>query len=171
MAGPRRVIDGTVISMLVLLAVLAFLAHAKGGGELVAQGASGGVKLLARYAIILVLAFVAAGFAEVLVPHDWIRDTLGTDSGVRGIAIAAGAGMITPSGPFVSMPIAAVMIRAGAGPGPIVAFITAWSLLAVHRFVAWEVPILGWRVAALRYGVCLLLPLLAGGLARALSRG
>ena len=43
-------------------------------------------------------------------------------------------------------------------------------LRSVHRLVAWEVPILGWRVAALRYGVSLLLPVLAGLLTRALVR-
>lgn len=166
-----RVIDGTVIVMLAVIGLLAFLAHAKGGSELVAQGAAGGAKLLLRYALILVLAFLAAGFAEVLIPHAWIHDNLGANSGLRGIVVASAAGIITPSGPFVSMPIAAVMMRAGAGPGPVVAFLTGWALLALHRLVAWEVPILGWRIALLRYSVCLVLPVLAGGLARIVTRG
>ena len=68
------------------------------------------------------------------------------------------------------MPIAAVMLRAGAATGPVIAFLTAWSLLALHRLVAWEVPILGWRIAALRYGVSLAIPVLAGLAARALTR-
>ena len=34
-------------------------------------------------------------------------------------------------------------IRTGAGAGPVVAFLSSWSLLALHRLVAWEVPILG----------------------------
>jgi hypothetical protein len=40
----------------------------------------------------------------------------------------------------------------------------------VHRFLAWEVPILGWRFAVLRYATCALLPIVAGLLARALTR-
>ena len=51
-----------------------------------------------------------------------------------------------------------------------IAFLTAWSLLALHRLVAWEIPILGWRLAALRYGVSLVIPVLAGLAARALTR-
>ena len=51
-----------------------------------------------------------------------------------------------------------------------VAFLSAWALLALHRLVAWEVPILGWRFAALRYASCLVLPFLAGLVARALTR-
>ena len=162
--------DGTLLLMLALLAGLALLAHTRGGTELVTRGLGDGGALLLRYAPLIAVSFLAAGFAQVLVPEAWVRDTLGRDSGLSGIAIAAGAGMLTPGGPFVSMPIAAVMVRAGAGTGAVVAFLTAWSLLAVHRFVAWEVPILGWRVAALRYGVCLALPILAGLLARAVTR-
>ncbi|MBW2242285.1 MAG: hypothetical protein JRH01_09880 [Deltaproteobacteria bacterium] len=52
-----------------------------------------------------------------------------------------------------------------------VAFLTAWSLLAVHRLVAWEVPILGARFAIVRYGVSLALPVLAGLITRLLARG
>jgi hypothetical protein len=63
-----------------------------------------------------------------------------------------------------------VLIRSGASPACVVAFVSAWSLLAVHRFVAWEVPILGLRFAMLRYGVSLLLPVFAGLVTRALLR-
>jgi uncharacterized membrane protein YraQ (UPF0718 family) len=171
MAKRGRVIDGTVILMGAMVVGLAILAYRQGGEDLLTQGLTGGGTLLLRYGLVLLLAFLAAGFAELLIPHEWVRETLGADSGWRGIAIAWGAGIITPAGPFVSMPIAAVMLRAGAAPGVVVVFLTAWALLALHRFVAWEIPILGWRVAALRYGACVLLPFVAGGIARMVSRG
>jgi uncharacterized protein len=169
---PRRprVLDGTLILLLVILAGLSALAWSRGGAELVGQGFASGTNLLLRYALILIVSFLAAGFAEILIPQTWIRESLGTDAGLRGILIASGAGLVTPAGPFVSMPIAALMIRAGAGVGAVVAFLTAWSLLALHRLVAWEVPILGWRFALLRYGLSLVLPVLAGLAARALTR-
>lgn len=163
-------INGTLLVLLALLGGLVALAWWRGGPALVQQGLSGGSTLLASYALIVAVSFLAAGFAEVLVPSEWVRATLGDDSGLRGLAIASAAGVLTPAGPFVSMPIAAALARSGAGLGPVVAFLTAWALLALHRFIAWEVPILGWRLAVLRYGVCLLLPFLAGWLARLLSR-
>ena len=163
-------LDGTLILMLAILAGLSALAWSRGGPELVGQGFASGASLLLRYALILIVSFLAAGFAEILIPHDWIHDTLGSAAGLRGILVASAAGMVTPAGPFVSMPVAAVMLRAGAGVGAVVAFLVAWSLLAVLRFVAWEVPILGWRFALVRYGVCLVLPVLAGLAARALVR-
>ena len=79
-------------------------------------------------------------------------------------------GALTPSGPFVSLPLAAALLRSGAAVGPVVAFVTGWALLAVHRFIAWEVPILGVRLALLRYGLSLALPILAGLAAASVAR-
>ncbi len=163
-------IDATFLLLLALLAGLGFLAYARGGTQLLSEGLRGGFDLLLRFAPLIVISFLAAGFAERLIPQEWVRERLGQGSGLVGILLGTGAGVITPGGPFVSMPVAAVMLRACAGSGAVVAFLTAWSLLALHRFVAWEVPILGWRFAALRYGVCIALPVAAGMLARAFSR-
>jgi uncharacterized membrane protein YraQ (UPF0718 family) len=170
MNGRPRVIDATLLVLLGALAALVAVAWLRGGRELALQGLSGGGALLARYALIIAVSFLAAGVAEALVPRDLVRQTLGGESGLRGILLAAGAGAITPAGPFVSMPIAAVLLRSGAAPSSVVAFLAGWSLLALHRFVAWEVPILGLRFALLRYGICLGLPVLAGLFTRALLR-
>lgn len=157
-----------MIMMLVVLAALTAVAWARGGEALVREGMGKGVGLLFEFALLLVVSFLAAGLATVLVPAEWIKATLGADSGVRGIAIAAGVGMVTPAGPFVAMPIAAVMLRSGAAIGPVVAFLTAWSLLALHRLIAWEIPIVGAGVALLRYSLCLFVPFLVGLLAKTL---
>lgn len=163
-------IDLTLIALLALLAVLAALAWAQGGGEWVRKGLGSGWGMLLRFGPVIVVSFLAAGFADLLLPREWVRAQLGAESGLRGLLLATGAGILTPAGPFVSLPIAAVMIRTGAGAGPVVAFLAAWSLLALHRLVAWEIPILGWRFAAMRYACCALLPLAAGWIARALTR-
>ena len=74
----------------------------------------------------------------------------------------------TRNASFVAIPIAAVMIRNGAAAGPVVAYVSGWSLLALHRFIAWEIPMLGFKFAALRYAACIVLPPLAGLIARVL---
>ena len=162
--------DGTLLFLIGVLAGLAALAWWRGGGELVSQGLGSGWEMLLRFGPMIAVSFLAAGFADLLIPPEWVRSQLGAESGLRGIALATGVGILTPAGPFISMPIAAVMIRTGAGAGPVVAFLSSWSLLAVHRLVAWEVPILGWRFAILRYATCALLPVVAGLVARALTR-
>lgn len=171
MARAKMAVDGTFWFMLGVLGVLSLLAYGRGGTEFLSDGLRSGVELLLRFGLVIAVSFLAAGLAEKLVPHEWVRATLGEDSGLPGILIATGAGLVTPAGPFVSMPIAAAMLRSGAGAAVVVAYLTSWSLLALHRFVAWEVPILGLRFALMRYAVCIALPILAGLLVRWIGVG
>lgn len=161
--------DNTWIVAGILLALVA-VAWWRGGGELVGDGLTGGARLLVRFGLVIVISFLAAGLAEALVPREWVSRALGAEAGFRGILVGSAIGMVTPSGPFVSMPIAAAMLRAGAGTPAVVAFLTSWMVLSLHRFVAWELPILGLPFAALRWAACLVLPPLAGLAARALFR-
>jgi len=168
--GRRPILDAQFLLMLVLACALGALAWSRGGEALLRAGLGEGMGQLVRYGALIAVSFVAAGFAQVLIPHEWIQGALGRDSGLRGIALASAAGIATPAGPFVSLPIAATLLRAGAAPEAVVAYLSAWSLLAVHRLVAWEVPILGARFALLRYAICAVLPILAGLLTRGLGR-
>ena len=170
MARSAGVFDTSFWVLCVLCLLLAALAWARGGLPLEQQGFAGGGRMILRYSLVIAVSFIASGFAELLIPQQWMREALGETSGLAGILLGTGLGMLTPAGPFVAMPIAAVMLRAGAASGPVIAFLTAWSLLAVHRFIAWEVPILGWEFASLRYGVSLVIPVLAGLAARVVSR-
>jgi uncharacterized membrane protein YraQ (UPF0718 family) len=170
MTRRRPILDAQFLLMLTVAAVLAALAWWRGGESLLRAGLSEGVDQFVRYALLIAVSFLAAGFAQVLIPSEWIRGALGRDSGMRGIALATAAGIATPAGPFVSLPIAATLLRAGAEPAAVVTYLTAWSLLAVHRLVAWEVPLLGARFALIRYAICAALPVLAGLLTRGLWR-
>ena len=162
--------DGVFFALVAMVAALAALAWSRGGEELLGSGLRGGVGLLVRFTPVLIVSFLAAGLVEVLIPREWASRALGEQSGWLGILIATGAGAVTPAGPFLSMPIAAVLLRSGAAAPAVVAFLTSWSLLSVHRLVAWEIPILEPRFAFLRYGVALVLPVLAGLLTRLVVR-
>ena len=162
--------DGTLLVLVATVAALAWVAYARGGEEMLRRGLADGGMLLYRYVLLIAVSFLAAGLASAVLPESWVRGSFGADSGLRGILLATAVGVVTPAGPFVSLPIAAVMIRSGAAAGPVVAFLAGWSLLAVHRLVAWEVPLLGWRFAVLRYAICIVLPPIAGLLARAVAR-
>jgi uncharacterized membrane protein YraQ (UPF0718 family) len=168
--GGKSVFDGTFFSMLGLLVVLAALAYLQGGTDLVREGLGGGFSMLQKFALLFVVAFLVAGLAEKLIPHEWVSKLLGEESGTRGLLIATGAGMLTPSGPFISFPVAAALLKSGASTAAVITYVAAWMLLAIHRFFIWELPFLGTQTALLRWGVCLVLPLLAGLATRALTR-
>ena len=111
------------------------------------------------------LALLGAGFLATLIPEESIGPWIGPDSGMRGVLIATLVGSVTPSGPIVSFPIAIALMKAGAGLPQTIAFLTAWSVLALHRVMAWEVPFLGFGFAGRRLSVSWFLPPFAGLLA------
>ena len=162
--------DGTFFGMVAALVVLCALAYWRGGSDLVMEGLGSGGGLLQRFAALFVVAFLVAGVAEKLIPHEWVRGALGEEAGMRGLLIAVVAGMATPSGPFISFPVAATLLKSGASTPAVVTYVAAWMLLAVHRFFIWEVPFLGPQLAAARWAICLVLPIFAGLATRAVLR-
>jgi len=117
----------------------------------------------------LVAAFLLAGFVEVLMPRDLIRKWIGDKSGLKGVLVASLAGALTPGGPIASFPLIAALYKLGADFGPLVAYLTAWELIAVQRMVVWEIPFMGTRFVLFRVSVSLVLPILAGMIAKTLA--
>jgi uncharacterized membrane protein YraQ (UPF0718 family) len=161
-----KIFDSNFWIVFGVLVALCGVAWGRGGAPLLHESLGSGARLFLRYGIVIFLAFLVAGLAETLMPREWVSGALGEDSGWKGLFLASAAGIITPSGPFVSMPLAIGMLRSGAAPAPVVAFLSAWSLLAVHRLFAWEIPILGAPFALTRWVLCLFVPVMVGALAR-----
>ncbi len=165
-----KIFDSNFWIMAALLAALVAVALVRGGPPLVVEALGGGTRQFLRFALVLFVSFLVAGLVESLLPRAWVSAALGEHSGFRGLLLASGVGLLTPAGPFVSMPLAAGMLRAGAAPASVVAFVTSWGLLAIHRLIAWEIPLLGAPFALSRWVLCLGVPLVMGVLARLLWR-
>ncbi len=116
---------------------------------------------------LLVFAFIVAGMVQALLPKDLISKWVGMESGMRGLFVGTLAGALAPGGPYVSLPIAAGLLRSGAGIGTMVAFLTGWSLWAVGR-LPMEVGILGWRLTLIRLASTFFFPPIAGWIAQTL---
>jgi len=108
------------------------------------------------------LALLAASFLSQILPRGLVGAAIGPESGLLGMLVATGVGSILPGGPFIAFPFAVSFYDAGAGLPQLVALITSWSTLGVIRIVAFEWPMLGPRFVALRVGVTLMIPPLAG---------
>ncbi|MDZ7262573.1 MAG: permease, partial [candidate division KSB1 bacterium] len=92
---------------------------------------------------------------------------VGAESGLRGILIGTVAGGLSPGGPYVNLPVVAGFLRAGAGVGTMVAFLTGWSLWAVSR-LPMEIGILGWKFTLIRIASTFFFPPIAGWIAQIL---
>ena len=112
----------------------------------------------------MIAAFTLAGLFQAIVPEELIVRWMGHGSGLRGILIGMSLGGITPGGPMTHFPVIASLFKMGVGIGPLVAYLSAWSLFGLQRVIMWEIPFLGPKVVAIQIAVSFLFPLIAGWL-------
>lgn len=154
------------IIMAVLAIALLLIAYFRGKGEHI-LGIKSALDMTIQILPLLTFAFIVAGMIQVLLPRELVSKWVGVESGMRGIIIGTVAGGLSPGGPYVSLPIVAGLLRAGAGVGTMVAFLTGWSLWAVSR-LPMDVGILGWKFTLIRIGVTFFFPPVAGLIAQSL---
>ena len=157
------------IVMGLLAVVLIFISYNKGGGEHI-LGLKAGGSMLLQIAPLLIFAFIIAGMVQVLLPVEIISKWVGTESGFRGVLIGTVVGGFAPGGPYISLPIAAGLLRVGASVGTMVAFLTSWSLWGVSRLPL-ELGIMGWKFTLIRIACTFFFPPIAGLIANRLFSG
>lgn len=149
------------ILLSVVILILAGLAYARGGWQVVLAGFKTGIKILGRESILLVAAFLTAGLLQALVKKEFITRWLGREAGFKGILLACLGGGLIPGGPYAYYPIAGALLSSGAGLGVLVAFVTAKNLWSVSR-LPYEYAILGGTITLRRYLITFLIPPLMG---------
>jgi uncharacterized membrane protein YraQ (UPF0718 family) len=149
--------------------VLLFIGYYNGEGQHI-SGMKSAYNMTIEILPLLIFAFIVAGMVQVLIPQDLLSSWVGEESGLRGILIGSVAGGLAPGGPFVSLPIAAGLLRSGAGVGTMVAFLTGWSLWALTR-LPMEVGILGWKFTLVRLASTFIFPPIAGLIAQTFFAG
>ena len=157
------------IIMAVFAIILLYIGYSKGQGQHLI-GLKYALKITVQILPLLIFAFIMAGMIQTLLPRELLSKWIGEESGLRGILIGTLAGGITPGGPYVSLPVVAGLLRAGAGVGTMVAFITAWSLWAVSR-LPMEIGVLGWKFTAIRLVCTFFFPPIAGLIAHLFFSG
>lgn len=157
------------IIMGALAVILLFMGYSKGQGQHI-SGMKLALNMTVQILPMLVFAFIIAGMTQILLPQELLSKWVGAESGLRGILIGTVAGGLSPGGPFVSLPIAAGLLRSGASVGTMVAFLTGWSLWAVGR-LPMEVGILGWKLTLIRIASTFFFPPIAGLVAQTFFGG
>jgi uncharacterized membrane protein YraQ (UPF0718 family) len=160
----------TLVVLGLLAAGVIALAAWRGGWPLVAEGFRRGGKETMVLLPLLVVVLILTGFVHVLLPREVVARWLSADAGWRGLVIAWIAGAVTPGGGPVGIPLAAALVKSGAGLGVVVTYLTSLSLLSFIRLPL-ELGIYGGRLTLLRVLVSLPLPPLTGLLAHLIGRG
>lgn len=147
----------------ILSLILIFYAWRRRDGSL-KRGIDLGWLTLKRNTALMVIAFIIVGYVNVLSPTQLIQDWIGPETGFGGLILAELIGMLLPGGPYVVFPLIAALFTAGAGLGPAVTIITSWSTQALLT-ITFEIPFMGWRFTAIRWGLGLVIPILTGVIA------
>src|SRR5437667_12487898 len=162
---PRMRLDPSALLLLAIAIILAIVAYIKDPG-LPWLGAKTGFTMLGFILPRLVPALILAGLMQVLVPQEIVARHFGREGGLRGIVIAAFAGVLTPGGPMVTVPFMVALANSGAAMPPLVTYMTSWSLFGMQRIIAWEAPLMGWHFVLVRAVSSLAFPILAGYLVK-----
>jgi uncharacterized membrane protein YraQ (UPF0718 family) len=161
----RAPLDPSTLVLLALALVLGAIAYVKDPG-LPRLGIANGLSLLWIVLPRMVPALIVAGMIQVLVPQEVVANYFGRQGGLRGIVIASVAGMLTPGGPMVTVPLLVALANSGAALPSLVAYMTAWSLFGMQRIISWEAPLMGWHFVGVRVVSSLAFPILAGWLVK-----
>ena len=151
--------NSTIVLWIITFTLLIF--SWKKGADTVKQGTQLAWSTTKRNGLLIILAFIIAGFVNILSPENLVTAWIGPDSGWRGIISAEFIGTLLPGGPYVVFPIIAILVQAGAGLGHAIALITSWSTQSLLT-ISFELPFMGWRFTAIRWTIGLLIPLIAG---------
>lgn len=154
-----------IVFLALMFVGLLLVAVKKLGCGATGKSLSGGYRMLVGLIPLLLLAFLTAGFLEVVVPPDLIKGWLGESSGVKGYLISFLTGALLPGGPYVTFPIIGAIFRAGAGLGQVVTMVTAWSTMSIGLMI-FELAFLGPRFTMVRIAVMFWTPIVAGVLAQ-----
>lgn len=157
----NRRVDPTLVILVSLVVLAALLGFVK-DSTLPFRGLMASVKLARGVWVELLLGFILAGLLEVLLPQPVLSRWLGAERLGQGIVVGWAAGLVIPGGPYLFFPVAANLFRSGAAPGPLIALLTAKTLVSPIRMLTYEAPLLGWPLTLARFIPGVLLPPVMG---------
>jgi len=149
--------DASFLILLGLTLVALGLAYFR-DPALVSRGLQSSGRLFGGVWMELALGFVLAGLLDVLIPAPVLSRWLGDEHLGQGILIGWGAGLVMPGGPYLVFPVVANLLQSGAAPGPLIALLTAKTLVSPVRMLTYEAPLLGWPMTLARFIPGVLLP-------------
>lgn len=165
---PRQMFDVSFFAFIAVGIVAAIATWEWKGPEVVAEVLAYDFEIITFLFPRILGGMLLAALVQVLLPPEFVARWVGENSGLKGVVIAACAGALTPGGPMTSFPIVVAFYMSGADRGALVAYVTGWSLLGFQRMLIWELPLLGPEITLYRIAAVLVLPVLAGLLARRL---
>ncbi len=119
-----------------------------------------GADLFASISIIILAVFALIGLINIKISRELIGSLLGQKSGVKGLLLAVGCGVILVGPSYVIFPLLMSVKRLGARWAVVTIVLAAWSLKPPMLPI--EAEFLGFHFALVRGGLVLLLAIPLG---------
>lgn len=155
---------GALIFMVLMLAGMIVALVMRGDGAM-GRAMSTSANTGAKFIPILLLAIFMIGAFDELLPKAVVEKWLSDAAGMKGIGVAWIAGILTPAGSLVGLPIVAGLAKAGVSASVLVTYLVSLATLSIVR-VPLEIGLIGVRLTVIRVVACLFLPPVAGLLVR-----
>lgn len=123
------------------IALVLFIINIKKGGQHIEGLKVTGVQL-SKTILMIIGAFIMAGFIAVLIPEEFVRQWLSTEAGIKGIFLGTIGGIILAMEPYASFPIIFSIYSSGAGLGTTVSMITSWCISGMSK-MPYETGLMG----------------------------
>src|SRR6266851_1976546 len=160
-ARKRRRMDPSLLILLAMV-LIAEVVAVIWRPDMPLEGLKGSARLLRGVWLDLLLGFIFAGLADVLIPQPVLSRWLGSQRPGQAILVGWAAGLLIPGGPYLVFPILASLFQKGVAPGPLITLITAKTLVSPVRMLTYEAPLLGWPLTLARFLPGVLLPPVMG---------
>ena len=118
-------------------------------------------KSLLKLLPLLIAIFGLVGLFQEFIPPEIVARLLGKSSGLISLIISTFAGAISIGPPLAAYPLAETLLKAGAWPPAIAAFIFSWISIGVIT-LPFEAATFGVRFALLRNGISFIAAMLCG---------
>jgi uncharacterized protein len=156
-ARKRRRMDPSLLILLTMVLIAELVTFIWRPG-MPLEALRGSARLLRGVWLDLLLGFIFAGLADVLIPQPVLSRWLGNQRPAQAILVGWIAGLLIPGGPYLVFPILANLFQKGAAPGPLITLITAKTLVSPVRMLTYEAPLLGWPLTLARFIPGVVLP-------------
>jgi uncharacterized protein len=153
----KRGMDPSLLILLAMVGIAEIVALAW-QPKLPFDALKGSLRLFRGVWLDLLLGFIFAGLADVLIPQPVLSRWLGSERPGQAILVGWAAGLLIPGGPYLVFPILAGLFQKGAAPGPLITLITAKTLVSPVRMLTYEAPLLGWPLTLARFLPGVVLP-------------
>lgn len=139
----QRILSPSFFFMAGLTLVAALVVFILEGFQGVWVGFLSGMETLRLAGVPFLLGMSLAGLIPILLSDQMVNRWMGEGTGLKGMLFGSFAGLLTPGGPYVMFPIAASLIKSGAGMGSMAAYSAARQLVPINRIIVWEIPLIG----------------------------